>query len=98
MSQLARRSLLVLALLFGFVFAVGIGLMHYAEVPMVFAIFFAVFVVGLQYVLGPVIIDSIFTIRWTAPEDVSPAFGEWYRAQCQRSGIREPRFGIIRDG
>jgi heat shock protein HtpX len=98
MSHLARRSLLVLALLFGLVFAVGIGLMHYAEVPMVFAIFFAVFIVGLQYLLGPIIIDHIFSIDWMAPDDVSPEFGQWYRSECQRAGIPAPRFGIVRDG
>ena len=98
MSHLARRSLIVLALPFGLVFAVGIGLMHYAEVPMVFAILFAVLIVGLQYALGPIIIDSIFSIDWMAPDDVSPEFGQWYRSQCQRAGIPAPRFGIIRDG
>jgi Zn-dependent protease with chaperone function len=98
MSYLARRSLLVLALLFGLVFAVGIGVMYYADVPMVLAIFFTLFVVGLQYLLGPIIIDNIFTIKWMAPGDLSPEFGDWYRTRCQQAGIAEPRFGIIHDG
>jgi hypothetical protein len=83
MSHLARRSPMVLALLFGLVFAVGIGLMRYADVPIAFAIFFAVFIVGLQYLLGPVIIDNIFTIRWMAPDDCRAQGRDWlYSYDC----------------
>ena len=98
MSQLARRSALVLALLFGLVFSVGVGVMYYLDVPMAFAIVFALVVVGTQYLVGPLIIDSVFKIRWTNASEVSGQFGEWYRAQCKRAGMREPRFGIIPDG
>jgi len=98
MSQLARRSALVLGLLFGLVFAVGVGVMYYLAVPMVFAFVFALVVVGTQYLVGPLIIDSVFKIRWTTAHEVSGQFGEWYRAQCERAGMPQPRFGIISDG
>jgi len=98
MSQLARRSALVLALLFGLVFSVGVGVMYYLDVPMAFAIVFALVVVGTQYLLGPLIIDSVFKIRWTNASDVSGEFGEWYRSQCARAAMPQPRFGIIPDG
>jgi len=98
MSKLAGRSLLVLALLFGLVFGVGIGVMYYAEVPMAFAIVYTIVVVGLQYLAGPIVIECIFKIHWTAPSEVSAEFGQWYHDQCQRAGMRQPRFGIIPDG
>lgn len=98
MSQLARRSALVLALLFGLVFAVGTGVMYYLDVPMLFAIVFALAVVGGQYLAGPIIIDHVFAIRWVEPREVSEVFGEWYRTQCERARMPQPRFGVIADG
>ncbi|HYL97481.1 MAG TPA: M48 family metalloprotease, partial [Blastocatellia bacterium] len=98
MSQLVRRSALVLGLLFGLVFAVGAGVLYYFDISILFAIAFAAAVVGVQYLTGPLIVDRVFSIRWTSPVEVSEAFAEWYRAQCGRARMPEPGFGIIRDG
>jgi heat shock protein HtpX len=98
MSALARRSALVLGLLFGLVFAAGIGLMWYLDQPVHYAVFFAVVLTLVQYALGPVIIDYIFTIRWTGPDQISPEFGRWYFDTCQSQRVTAPRFGIIQDG
>lgn len=98
MSPLARRSALVLGLLFGLVFAVGISLMWYFQEPIGYAIAFALTITLLQYVLGPVLIDSIFTIRWAVPEEISPKFAAWFEQTCKELGVPMPRFGIIHDG
>ncbi|HEU4389637.1 MAG TPA: M48 family metalloprotease [Blastocatellia bacterium] len=98
MSPLARRSAIVLGLLFGLVFAVGVGLMWYLDQPVYYAIIFAVVVTLVQYAAGPVIIDYIFTIRWTSPDSITPEFGRWYFDTCTSQRITAPRFGIIDDG
>jgi Zn-dependent protease with chaperone function len=54
--------------------------------------------VGVQYAIGPAIIQWVFKIDWVTPESVSPEFAAWLRETCSRSGIPEPRFGIIREG
>ncbi|HKS42003.1 MAG TPA: zinc metalloprotease HtpX, partial [Blastocatellia bacterium] len=98
MSPLARRSALVLGLLFGLVFAVGTGLMWYFDSPVYYAVTFAVAITLLQYAIGPLIIDWVFTIRWADPQEVSPEFADWYFATANEIGIPAPRFGIINDG
>ena len=98
MSSLARRSALVLGLLFGLVFAVGIGLIWYFDQPVYYAVAFAIAITLLQYGLSPLLIDWIFTIRWAAPQEISPEFAAWYAQTCNELGVVVPRFGIIADG
>lgn len=98
MSALARRSALVLALLFGLLFAIGTGLLWYWNEPVWYALVFAFVVLGFQYLIGPIIIDNIFSIRWADPDEVSPEFGQWFLKTCETSRIGLPRFGIISDG
>jgi len=98
MSQLYARSILVLALLFGLLFAVGAGILYYYNVPVGFAVAFAVGIVLLQYLISPFLIDLIFKIRWTVPEEISPQFAGFLRDLCWKRGIPVPRFGIIDDG
>lgn len=98
MSQLFARSVLVLALLFGLLFAVGTGVLYHLQLPISYAIIFAVTVVGLQYLLGPWIIGLLFDIRWTDPAEISPQFASYLGDLCKKRGIPVPRFGIIEDG
>jgi heat shock protein HtpX len=98
MSALARRSAAVLALLFGLLFAVGIGFMWYLRQPLWLAALFALVIVGAQYAAGPWIIGLIYKIRWVEPEAIHPDFARWYREACAVRKIPVPRFGIIDDG
>lgn len=98
MSTLLRRSVLVLALLFGLLFAVGIGVMWRFSAPWWGAILFALAVSALQFALGPTIVEFLFKIRWTPPAAVHPDFAQWYADACARRGIPQPRFGVIEDG
>ena len=63
MMILVLRSVLVLALLFGLVFAVGMMVNVYLGSPTWTAVFYAVLVVLLQYLLGPFILERLFTIN-----------------------------------
>lgn len=98
MAPLARRSALVLALLFGLVFAVGVGVMYAVNAPTWMAVVFALVIVGAQYALGPWIIELIYKIRWVDPASVHPDFARWYAESCYARKIPVPRFGIIEDG
>ncbi|MHB1457751.1 MAG: zinc metalloprotease HtpX [Armatimonadota bacterium] len=98
MSILLRRSLLVLGLLFGLLFAVGTTVLWHYNMPIWYALVFAVFVVGLQYILGPIIIGWIFKIRWVMPGEVSPRLSAFLLDACKEARIPEPKFGIIDDG
>jgi Zn-dependent protease with chaperone function len=98
MSVLARRSAIVLALLFGLVFAVGTGVLWYLQQPAWLAILFALGVVAAQFALGPWIIERLFTIRWVQPESLGAEFDQWYRQSCADRKIPVPRLGVIDDG
>jgi len=95
---LFARSLLVLTLLFAMVFAVGAGVLYYQHVPIEIAVGFAVVVVVLQYLIGPMLIDWIYKITWYQPAQVSPEFEVFLREICAKRKIPMPRFGIINDG
>ncbi len=98
MGKLAIRSIVVLALLFGLLFAVGTAVLYHFKLPVWWALGFTLCFVGLQFTFGPSIIDWIFKISWRRPEDISPEFAAFLTDLCQRRNIPVPQFGIIEDG
>lgn len=97
-KRLAFRSLLVLALLFGLLYAVGTALLYKFHLPLGWAVGFSVGIVTLQYLLGPYLLQWFFNINWIEPREISPALESFLRNLCQKRGIPVPRFGIIEDG
>lgn len=98
MINLFLRSALVLALLFGLLFAIGMVAIVYFQLPSIFAVFFAVGVVFLQYLLGPWILELIYKIQWREMSSVDPALARFVETTCTDKGIPFPRFGVIDDG
>ena len=98
MVNLFLRSTLVLALLFGLLFAVGMMVVAYLDLPIWVAIAFAFGTLALQYILGPTIIEWIYKIRWVEPERVSPELARFIEGVCASQNLPVPRFGIIDDG
>ena len=98
MANLAARSILVLALLFGLLFAVGAGVMAYYNVNVGWAVALALVVVFLQYLVGPYIISWIFKINWVDPASVRADIPGMIEESCRKHGIPIPTFGIIEDG
>jgi len=96
--NLFMRSLVVLVLLFGLVFAVGAAVLYRIGVSVGWAIAFAAFVVSLQYILAPWLLDLIYNIQWTGPDAISADFSDYLNTLCSRRGIPVPQFGIIEDG
>ena len=98
MVNLFLRSTLVLALLFGLLFAVGMMAVAYFDLSIWVAVAFALGTLALQYLIGPYIIEWIYKIRWTEPEQVSPELARFIEETCASRELPRPRFGLIDDG
>lgn len=97
MHRLVARSLLVLALLFGLLFAVGIAVLYHYHFPLSWAIWFSIAIVTLQFLLSPFITDIIFKIRWMRPDE-APELAAYLVNLCAKRNMPVPRVGIIEDG
>lgn len=98
MLNLFARSLIVLSLLFGLLFAVLMAIGTYFNVSPAFSFIVAIFVVFLQYLASPFIIDWIYRIRWCTLDEAGPEFAKFVHWVCSQKNISIPKFGIIEDG
>lgn len=98
MMNLLLRSTLVLALLFGLLFAVGMIAVAYFDLSIWVAVAFALGTLALQYLIGPYIIEWIYKIRWIEPELASPELARFIEETCASRELPLPRFGVIDDG
>ncbi len=98
MVNLLLRSTLVLALLFGLLFAVGMMAVVYFDLSIWVAVAFALGTLALQYLIGPNIIEWIYKIRWIEVEQVSPELARFIEETCASRELPLPRFGVIDDG
>src|SRR5512141_786030 len=98
MANLLLRSVLVLSLLFGLLFAIGMVVLTAIHAPLGWSIVFALGILLLQYLLGPWILQLIYKIQWREPESVSPALAAFIDRVCEERKIPHPRFGVIEDG
>lgn len=98
MINLFLRSTIVLALLFGLLFAVGMAVVVYFDLPTTFAIIFALVILLLQYLLGPAILQWIYKIEWRDAESLDPQLAGFIDQIASDHNIPSPRFGVIHDG
>ncbi len=98
MKNLVLRSVLVLSLLFGLLFAIGIVALTAIHAPWWTSILFARGMLFLQYLLGPWILQLLFKIEWRDPNSIDPALGVFIDRVCAERHIPYPRFGVIHDG
>lgn len=98
MFNLFLRSIVVLALLFGLLFAIGMVIVFYFDLPIGFAAVFATGIVLLQYLLGPWILELIYKIKWTDMRSTDESLARFVENTCAAKGIPFPKFGIIDDG
>ncbi len=91
------RSLLILLALYGLVFALGTAFLAHSGAPLWGGIVFALAFVGLQYLIGPWIVEWILDIRWD--ENLLPARNrEFIERLCRERGLKIPRIGVIESG
>lgn len=102
MLNLALRSLAVLGMLWGMVFAVGVALLYASGVEGSAALFVGVLIalaIGfLQYLISPQIIRWVYKIQWLPMDAVDPEIAAAVRAVSHQRAIKEPIFGVIEDG
>jgi heat shock protein HtpX len=93
------RSLLVLLLLYGLVFAVGDAYLLHFNAPIWSVIAFPIVWIGLQFLIAPWIIEQILDIGWHDEGIELPARNrEFVEKLCAERGLKVPRIGIIQSG
>ena len=101
MSKIVGASMAVIVAILGLVFAVGFLVLLKLHLPMGITMAltggFAVGIVVLQYCLGPMIIDAIVKVRWTAADELGYGTGQWLATACGTFKIPQPRMGIIEE-
>ncbi|BCM91748.1 protease HtpX [Abditibacteriota bacterium] len=98
LESLAVRSALVLALLFGLLFSVGLGVLWCLDQPLWAALLFAAVIVGGQYLFAPCLIDRLFRIEWVSSQRWGEEFAAWLPTACAELRIPVPQLGEIPDG
>lgn len=95
---LYARSVLVLTVLFGLLFAILMVIVVHYKFPIIFAVIGALGIVLLQYAIGPPLLDWIFRINWVDPMTVDPELAQFIQRTCMQHKLKHPRFGVIEDG
>lgn len=95
------RSLMVLALLFGLLFAVVMVIATVLEFGPTLTVALALAVVALEFLIAPFLLDWtlrwLFRFDWVDPDSVDPKMAAFLRELCQAHRIPVPRFGVIAD-
>ncbi len=98
MVRLVFASFLTLGVLFGLLFAVLTAAMVTQGVSVWFAVAVVIVIAGVQYLIGPFIIQWIHKIEWVGLDGIDPDVAQMVREICVKNKLNEPRFGLIRDG
>ena len=100
------RSLLILAVLYGLVFAIGDFYLAQAGAPLWSAIAFVIGLIGLQFLMGPYIVEWLLSINWINLDDPTDKLlwelpdesNAFIKRLCAERGLKVPRIGVIQSG
>jgi heat shock protein HtpX len=93
------RSLIILLALYGLVFAVVDVYLVDRGAPSWSLVLFPICFIGLQFLLGPWIIEWLLDISWTeAGSDLPSANWDFIQKVCADRGVKAARVGIIYSG
>lgn len=92
------RSLLILLLLYGLVFAFGDVLLLRGHASLWMWIGFPVVLIGLQYLVSPWLIEMFLSIGWDYEGDIPAECREFVDKLCAERGIPRPKIGYIFSG
>jgi heat shock protein HtpX len=93
------RSVFILLLLYGLVFAVGDMYLMHEGAPLWSALAFPIVMAGIQYLIGPFLIRLFLSISWDHDGTKLPARNrEFIEKLCAERGLKTPRIGIIYSG
>lgn len=92
--KLQIKMWLLVALMFGILYGVIIGIGSYVGVGGVWTYLILAFLfVGFQYLIGPSIVSMIMRVKWVS-EDEEPELHQIIRELAERAEIPKPRVGI----
>jgi heat shock protein HtpX len=91
------RSLLLLVLLYGLVFAVGDAYLLHGQAPIWAGVLFVVALVGVQYLLSPWFIQLCFSIDWDE-NAAPPAVRAYVERICREHNLPQLKIGVIESG
>jgi heat shock protein HtpX len=90
----ASRSLLVLFALYGLVFVLGDAYLLHSAFSIWWGVGFAVALIGVQYLISPLLIENFFTIYWDEAS-VPAAQRAYVERLCRERGLPLLRLGLI---
>jgi heat shock protein HtpX len=93
----ASRSLLLLFVLYGLVFAVGDAALLHGQAPLWAGVAFVFVLIGVQYLLSPWIIELCYSIDWDE-NSVPPAVRAFVDRLCLERRLPHLKIGIIESG
>jgi heat shock protein HtpX len=91
------RSLFLLFVLYGLVFAIGDAYLLHGQAPVWWGIIFVLVLMGAQYLLSPWLIGLCFRIDWDE-DAVPPALRAFVERICREQDLPPLRMGIIESG
>jgi Zn-dependent protease with chaperone function len=90
------RSVLLLLVLYGLVFAIGDAYLARRGTPVWGAVVFAIVIVGIQYAIGPWVVRLLMNISWDDSATELPARNrQFIEKLCAERGLKVPRIGVI---
>jgi Zn-dependent protease with chaperone function/Zn-finger nucleic acid-binding protein len=102
LPNLFLRSLLLLGMLYGMVALVLITLVEFRGLNATVALIIGVVIAGLQYLLGPWIMDLslrwFYKFSWVRPDQLPEHLRSFVERVCEEHKMRFPRFGLLHDG
>ena len=98
-NKILKKSILILFLSFGLLFALGTVIVWKYNLSLWFAIGFSVSIVLIQFLFGPLIIKLVYKMNFEDSEDyVSENVLKFIEKSCDEYNIPYPKIGIIEDG
>lgn len=91
------RSLFLLFLLYGLVFAVGDAALLHGQAPIWAGVVFVVVLIGLQYLLAPWVIGLVYSIDWDESQ-IPEAQRAFVDRICRENNLPRLQIGIIESG
>jgi heat shock protein HtpX len=91
------RSLFLLFALYGLVFAIGDAYLLHGQAPVWWGIIFVLVLIGIQYLLGPWLIEHLYRIDWDV-DAVPQTQRTFVEHICREHGLPTLRIGIIESG
>lgn len=87
---------LLVTLMFAILYAVITGIGNYLGVGnILFYVLLAIFFMGIQYLIGPVLVVAIMRVRWVSEKD-EPELHQIVEELAQKASIPKPKIGVAR--